>query len=107
MSIKGYKLYWGYYGNPNYAPTSTSGWEYTDTYTTSSTSGSNINLTVDSGKKGYYLTLKMVTLSSYSSTYNSSISTAYGWCSISDPPGPETPSKPTVSFSATTVNAGD
>ena len=107
MSIKGYKLYWGYYGIPNYAPTTTSGWEYTDTYTTSSTSGSNINLTVDSGKKGYYLTLKMVTLSSYSSAYNSSISTAYGWCSISDPPGPETPSKPTVSFSATTVNAGD
>ena len=107
MSIKGYKLYWGYYGFPEYAPTTTSGWPYTGTYTTSSTSGSDFELAIDSGRKNNFLVLKMVTLSSYLNTYNSSISTAFGSCSISDPPGPETPSKPTVSFSATTVNAGD
>lgn len=106
MSIKGYKTYWGYYSIPDYAPSSTSGWTYSHTLGTNDTSGTD-TINIAAGKKGYYLTVKMVTLSSYSSSYDSSISTAFGWCSISDPPGPETPSKPTVSFSATTVNAGD
>lgn len=106
MSIKGYKVYWGYYSIPDYAPSSTSGWPYSHTLGTTSTSGTD-EINIASGKEGYYLTVKIVTLSSYSSAYNSSISTAFGWCRISDPPGPETPSKPTVSFSATSVNAGD
>lgn len=107
MSIKGYKLYWGYYGFPSYAPTTTSGWEYTDDYMIGNTTEGSTELTVESGREGYWLTLKMVTISSYSNAYNSNISTVFGSCEVRDPPGPETPSKPTVSFSATTVNAGD
>lgn len=105
-SISGYKIYWMYQNFPENAPTTTSGWEYSTTVTTTSTSGS-YNISINRNDRvGFYLVVKIVTLANNSS-YNSDISTKYGWCLIESIPHPETPDTPYVSANKTTINKGE
>lgn len=105
MRISGYTLYYGFYGTPKYAPTTTSGWQYSKNVNTSSTSSST-TISIPSSGEGWYLTVKIVTRSSYSTSYNSNISTNFGWSNIEKIPEVETPGAPSVSVSSYTVDKG-
>ena len=91
--------------------TSTSSWDtYRDVPTTETSGSITISaseLSSIGAKEGCYFVTKVQTKGS-NSNYNSDLPLkVFGWVKFTESPGPETPSKPTVSFSATTVNAGD
>lgn len=115
MNISGYRVFLdiqgGTYPSTTNTSTSTSQWDaYRDVSSTSS-SGSLIlsasTLYNMGARANYWLVAKVLTKGSVSGYDSGLRSDVYGWAEFEEPPGPETPSKPTVSFSTTTVNAGD